>query len=81
VDLGAPNFRRNPVPAFLDTGLAAKILSVAALLSAVGLEWMLVNVPVSEVSAQFPLAAIRARDEIVTCSRPAAVTADSFLFV
>jgi hypothetical protein len=81
VDLGAPNFRRNLVLAFLHSGLAAKILSVAALLSAVALEWMLVNVPVSEVSAQFPPATVRARDEVVTFSRPAAVTGDSFLFV
>lgn len=66
--------------AFLHTGLASKILSVGALLSAVAVEWMLVNVPVSEISGQFPPATVRARDEIVTFASPAAVTGDSFLF-
>lgn len=66
--------------AFLHTGLASKILSFGALLSAVAVEWMLVNVPVSEISGQFPPATVRARDEIVTFASPAAVTGDSFLF-
>lgn len=64
---------------FLNTSLATKILSVAALLLAVAVEWMLVNVPVSEVSGQFP-ATVRSRDEIVTFANPVAVTGDSFLF-
>lgn len=65
--------------AFLHTGLASKILSVAALSAAVAVEWMLVNVPVSEVGGQFPPATVRARDEIVTFTSPTAVTGDSFL--
>ena len=68
------------MPALVQSGLSAKILSVAALISAVAVEWMLVNVPISEVGAQFPPAIVRARDEIATFSRPAAVTGDAFLF-
>ncbi len=64
---------------FLNTSLATKTLSVAALLSAVAIEWTLVNVSVSEVAGQFP-ATVRARDEVVTFLAPAAATGDSFLF-
>jgi hypothetical protein len=65
--------------AFLSTRIANKCLSAAALLSAVAVQWMLVNVPVSEVSGQFP-ATVRSRDEIVTFLNPVAATGDSFLF-
>lgn len=65
--------------AFLSAGVPNKCLSVAALLLAVVVEWMLVNVPVSEVSGQFP-ATVRARDELVTFVNPVAATGDSFLF-
>lgn len=64
---------------FLSRGVANKCLSVAALLLAVAVEWMLVNVPVSEVSGQFPVT-VRSRDEIVTFLNPVAATGDSFLF-
>jgi len=67
------------VKSFLNTSLATKILSVAALLPAVAVEWMLVNVPVSEVTGQFP-ATVRSRDEIVAFANPVAATGDSFLF-
>src|SRR5271168_5158294 len=65
--------------AFLSAGVANKCLSVAALVLAVAVEWMLVNVPVSEVGGQFP-ATVRSRDEIVTFLNPVAATGDSFLF-
>jgi len=71
------------VLAFLHTRFALKVLAAAALLTAVAVEWMLVNVPVSEVSGQFPSdppATVRARDEIVTFAAPVAVTGDPFLF-
>src|SRR5437879_8862245 len=58
---------------------AAKIFSLASLIGAVVAEWMLVNVPVSEVGGQFP-ATVRARDEIVTFTAPASVTGGSFSF-
>src|SRR5215470_12507652 len=63
---------------FLRTRLATRVISVAALLSAFAVEWMLVSVPVSEVSGRVP-ATVRARDEVVTFAVPAAVTGDSFL--
>jgi hypothetical protein len=56
---------------------AAKILSLACLVGAIVVEWMLVNVPVSEVSGQFP-ATVRARDEVVTFTKPTSITHDSF---
>lgn len=59
--------------------LAARILSLATLIGAVAVEWMLVNVPVSEVSGQFP-ATVRARDEIVTFTAPTSVAGGSFSF-
>jgi hypothetical protein len=67
------------VISFFKKGFAAKAFSFAALLSAITIEWMLVNVPVSDVSGVFP-ATVRARDEMVTFTTPAAVTGDAFLF-
>jgi len=64
---------------FLSSAVANKYLSVAALLSVAAAEWMLVNVPVSDVSGQFP-AAVRSKDEIVAFANPLAATGDSFLF-
>jgi hypothetical protein len=68
------------VLAFLHTGLASKILSVGALLLAVAVEWMLANMPITEVGGQFSAAIVRARDEIVVFASPAAITGNAFLF-
>src|SRR5882724_5506328 len=71
---------RSPLArAFVSRGVAKKCLSVAALLFVVAIEWMLANVPVSEVSGQFPTT-VRSRDEIVTFASPMAATGGSFLF-
>lgn len=64
---------------FLSASVANKCISVAALLSVAAAEWMLVNVPVSDVSGLFP-AAVRSKDEVVAFVKPMAATGDSFLF-
>ena len=63
------------------TRSATKIFSLASLVGAVVVEWMLVNVPVpSEIKGQLP-AAVQAHDEIVTFTDPSSVTGGSFTFM
>lgn len=57
----------------------AKILSLVALLGAVAIEWMLVNMPDSDISKQFP-ATVRANEQIVTFTGPTSLSRGSFSF-
>ncbi|MGB7847168.1 MAG: hypothetical protein WBL63_16245 [Candidatus Acidiferrum sp.] len=59
--------------------LTGKILALLCLVTAVAVEWELVNLPAGEVTGQFP-ATVRARDEIVTFTEPASVTGGPFSF-
>ncbi len=59
--------------------LAGKVLALVCLVAAAVVEWKLVNLPIGEVSGQFP-ATVRARDEVVTFGDPGSVTGAAFSF-
>lgn len=67
-------------PPIWRTAIARKLFAVVCLVAAAGLEYYLVNLPVGEVSGQFPTT-VRARDEIVTFGDPGLLEGGTFSFM
>lgn len=64
----------------LRTSIVGKLFAVVCLVAAAGLEYYLVNLPVGEVSGQFPTT-VRARDERVTFDDPGLLGGGTFSFM
>jgi hypothetical protein len=78
---------RQPVPVspstvrtpYWQTPLFRKVAAVLSLIAAAGIDYVLLNVPIGEVSGEFP-AYVKARAEVVTVDNPGLLEGGPFSF-